>query len=1014
MKRTLPRGKRVLAQLLALFLLTSWALAQEEKIIWDLHLLGERLYLATGEGVRVMDLQFRQVGQVSGFPAYALASDGNRLYAASDYGLLALSPGDAPQVVARYQGFPARTLLVREGRVYLGGPGGLLVLDVAGEAIKAVGRLPGYAVFGVWVEGTQAYLATDRGLVVADLAGETPKVTAEVAVGPSYALASYGGHLYLATARGVVVFALGETPQEVARLSGFRAYRLVVYQGYLVSAGIGGLQVFALTSPSRPEPLASVQALAYTSVFLLGETLYVTSPTGLFRYAFTPPTLSLLASSEERAPTPTPTPRFQPRFGGYSAFVADKLVYLATKDGVKVMDLSDPKNPKLIGQVKGFVAHTVLLVGDLLYVGAADGLRVFKVKGPGRLEQTVFLKEKPVYAVYVKGDSVYLGTEEGLVVLVWKAGALSASGRLALGAIYALEAQNGYLYLGGLRGLFALPLGQDLKALVTLSSTPTYSLTFYQDFIYVGGTGGLWVFRLENPTRLVLVNQLPGFPAWHLMVGEGRLYVLGEGGLYVLDLGDPASPRVLVQQPGVNWTYLILVRGFLYGLGPDGVYLALWEGNELSLLGLVLNYLAALSAPPPPPPRPPEPARGWYGTYWVKTWGASGFFFAQPDTQALAVAVDAKGFVYVGGVTEGSLPGGFHQGAEDTFVAKFDPSGRLLWLRQFGTALGEGVSGITTDPQGNVYATGHTYGSLGGRSLGDWDFFVAKFDPNGKRLFLKQYGTRYWDKVTGIARDTKGNLYVGGFTYGAFPGQSNRGDRDYFLAKLDGQGNLLWVKQGGSSGGEVTLDVAFAPEGAIYLAGQTDGTLPGASRKGGDDAFLVKFDLSGKLLWARQLGTPLDDRGQSVAATAQAVYLAGTTQGSFKGGGRGTKAFVIKLDPKGNQLWVQEFGVGVVEGEESISGSAYVAVGPSGNVYLADSATGNLPGFLGAGGADVFILEYSPTGTLLSVLQSGTDDDDLAYALALSPKGEIYVVGQTGSQAFLMKPKLPLPSYVDR
>jgi len=198
------------------------------------------------------------------------------------------------------------------------------------------------------------------------------------------------------------------------------------------------------------------------------------------------------------------------------------------------------------------------------------------------------------------------------------------------------------------------------------------------------------------------------------------------------------------------------------------------------------------------------------------------------------------------------------------------------------------------------------------------------------------------------------------------------------------------------------------------LVGQTNGALPGTRRNGGDDVFLVKYDLAGKLLWSRQIGTPYDDRGQSVTADARGVYLAGTTQGSFKNGGVGTKAFLMRLDGRGNRLWVQEFGVGVVEGENSITGSAYVALGKNGNIYLADSASGDLPGFLGAGGADTFILEYSPSGTLLSVLQSGTDADNLAYALATGPKGEVYVVGSTGSSAFLMKPKLPLPSYVGR
>lgn len=91
--------------------------------------------------------------------------------------------------------------------------------------------------------------------------------------------------------------------------------------------------------------------------------------------------------------------------------------------------------------------------------------------------------------------------------------------------------------------------------------------------------------------------------------------------------------------------------------------------------------------------------------------------------------MDPKGFVYVGGYTSGALPGQAHQGGEDAFLARFDPSGKLLWLRQFGTPLNDGVFGLTLDSAGNAYVTGHTLGSLGGANKGDWDFFRGQVHP---------------------------------------------------------------------------------------------------------------------------------------------------------------------------------------------------------------------------------------------------------------------------------------------
>ncbi|MGC8904657.1 hypothetical protein, partial [Thermus sp.] len=586
----------------ALFLLLGlFAWAQEEKVIWDVYAAGGLVYLATGEGVRVLDARLQERGFLGGFPAYALAGDGNRVYAASDYGLYVLAPGESPQVLARVTGFPARSVLVREGRAYLGGPGGLGVVDLTGEAPRLVGRLPGFGVWGVALEGDRAYLATDRGLVVADLAvPEAPKVLAQVGLGPTYAVALWQGRVYLAAGDGLRILAEEEgTWKEVAQRPGFRAYRLAVREGLLLSVGIGGLQVFSLEDPLAPRLLANRQALAYTGLSLAEGSLWLSSPTGVFLYAFKLPELLLLASTETPALSAKENPRFSERYGGYGAWLAGDLLYLATRDGVKVVSLKDPKAPKLVGQVKGFVAYALFLKGDTLYVGGADGLRVFRVKGPGQLEQKVYLREKAVYALHVAQDVVYLGTAEGLVSVVWQGSMPVVVGRAGLGPVYALWEGGGRLYVGGLQGLAVVALGRELKGIQVLLKEPVYALAFYGGYVYLGGPAGLRVYRLEDPLKPAFVAALSGFPAWHLALVGKSLYLLGEGGLYLLDLSDPASPQVRRNEPGLAWSYLVILGGFLYGLGPDGIYLIQVQEDGWLVLGLALTYLAQVLAPPP-------------------------------------------------------------------------------------------------------------------------------------------------------------------------------------------------------------------------------------------------------------------------------------------------------------------------------------------------------------------------------------------------------------------------------
>jgi hypothetical protein len=131
------------------------------------------------------------------------------------------------------------------------------------------------------------------------------------------------------------------------------------------------------------------------------------------------------------------------------------------------------------------------------------------------------------------------------------------------------------------------------------------------------------------------------------------------------------------------------------------------------------------------------------------------------------VASDAAGNVYLTGSTEGSL-GGRNRGQRDAWVAKYDTAGRKLWARQLGTETDDWANDLATDAVGNVYLTGTTYGSLGGPKRGDYDAWVAKYDAAGRKLWARQLGGLFNDAYDayGVATDAAGGVYIAGGTGG--------------------------------------------------------------------------------------------------------------------------------------------------------------------------------------------------------------------------------------------------------
>ncbi|MCX7427645.1 MAG: SBBP repeat-containing protein [Planctomycetia bacterium] len=180
-------------------------------------------------------------------------------------------------------------------------------------------------------------------------------------------------------------------------------------------------------------------------------------------------------------------------------------------------------------------------------------------------------------------------------------------------------------------------------------------------------------------------------------------------------------------------------------------------------------------------------------------------------------------------------------GGIDGFLAKYDSSGEMCWCRQIGTSDFDSTDSVAVDADGNAYVTGFTgfIGALGAAGRVYADAYVAKFDPSGNLLWSHEIGSSSYDQGFSVAVDATENVYVTGVTEGSLGGP-NAGDDDVFLAKYDSLGNLLWCEQMGTSAWEWSGSVAVDRAGDVYISGSTEGSL-GGPNTGGPDIFLMKF-----------------------------------------------------------------------------------------------------------------------------------------------------------------------------
>lgn len=142
---------------------------------------------------------------------------------------------------------------------------------------------------------------------------------------------------------------------------------------------------------------------------------------------------------------------------------------------------------------------------------------------------------------------------------------------------------------------------------------------------------------------------------------------------------------------------------------------------------------------------------------------------------------------------------------------------------------------VAVDGNGNSVVTGYFSGQLNFTDSsvqavsGLSDIFLAKFDGNGNLLWLKRFGGAQADRGHKVAFDSNNNIYLtgyfsGSFNFGGISIASAGGSRDIFTAKLTPAGAVTWVRSDGGSGEDTPFGLAVDSQGNAVITGRFSGT----------------------------------------------------------------------------------------------------------------------------------------------------------------------------------------------
>lgn len=254
---------------------------------------------------------------------------------------------------------------------------------------------------------------------------------------------------------------------------------------------------------------------------------------------------------------------------------------------------------------------------------------------------------------------------------------------------------------------------------------------------------------------------------------------------------------------------------------------------------------------------------------WQKTFPNAG------DTANCIIQTGDDGYAVVG---EGNSKSGNPTG----FLFKLDSSGNMQWNKSYAT--------------GNLLAVVQTRD--GGYTL-DGVSVLIKTDSKGNAQWNKTYSDEY---VASIVQTSDGGYALAGYATTAQV-QNGRYESDFWLAKVNSTGTQLWTKTFGRTGDTEAYSVIQTSDGGYALVGKSNAY----SDAGEYDFMLVKTDSSGNQQWLKTFGgAGGDSEAKSVVQTSDGGYvLAGATNAYGLGG---YDAWLIKTDSSGNLIWTRTYG----------------------------------------------------------------------------------------------------------
>ncbi len=331
------------------------------------------------------------------------------------------------------------------------------------------------------------------------------------------------------------------------------------------------------------------------------------------------------------------------------------------------------------------------------------------------------------------------------------------------------------------------------------------------------------------------------------------------------------------------------------------------------------------------------------------------------------------------------------------------------WSNTYGGSFGDIPRSVFAIPSGGYMIAGLSMSDDDdiSNNNGKGDGWLFRIDDSGNLLWEMSYGAEFQDEFKKIIPANDGGFIVAGYRSSAtIVNNTENISHDFWVIKIDEDGNLLWEQIFGGERSESIVDMIATEDGYLLLGNSDSPDFVSAGYRGQFDPVLLKINNNGQELWSRRWGGAQNDFATGLHLLNNGrIVVSGYADSKYNDHHGATDGWLTYLNPQGLLIWSKFFGGSLTDQLTSVTGGPANQIYAAGYSYSEDQDLENNTGL-----KDAWLIRVNTSGDLIWSKNFGGNGHD-AFNKIIAKDNSIFAVGYNWSLENTSLPTMGLKDF---